>query len=132
TLLARTSARAEAAVPASVTIAHEDPGRAIAADFIGLSYESALIAAPDYFTPDNHSLLGLIRALGARGIIRIGGNTSERTAWETGAASQTGRHVITPAAVARLAAFMSAFDWLLIHDLTHRYHTPPRAPHQAA
>src|SRR6266566_2203711 len=86
TLLARTSARAETAVPASVTIAHEDPGRAVAADFIGLSYESALIAAPDYFTPDNYSLLGLIRALGARGIIRIGGNTSERTAWEIGAA----------------------------------------------
>ena len=132
TLLARTSARAETAVPASVTIAYEDPGRAIAADFIGLSYESALVAAPDYFTPDNYSLLGLIRALGARGIIRIGGNTSERTAWETGAASQTGRYVITPAAVDRLAAFMSALDWRLIHGLNLADNTPERAANEAA
>ena len=133
TLLARTSARAETAVPASVTIAYEDPGRAIAADFIGLSYESALVAAPDYFTPDNHSLLGLIRALGARGIIRIGGNTSERTAWETRVAEQTsGRYVITPTAVDRLAAAMRRLGWRVIYGLNLADNTPERAADEAA
>ena len=102
TLLARTPARADAVLPGRVAIAYEDPGRAIAADFIGLSYESALIAAPDYFTPDNYSLLGLIRALGARGVIRIGGNTSERTVWREG-----GRAVATGDISATITQAMS-------------------------
>jgi hypothetical protein len=133
TLLARGSARSETAVPARVAIAYDDPGRAIAADFIGLSYESALVAAPDYFTLENRSLLGLIRGLGAHGVIRIGGNTSERTVWETGAAKQTpGRYVITPAAVDRLAAFMRKLDWQLIYGLNLADNTPARAADEAA
>jgi hypothetical protein len=133
TLLARGSARTETAAPASITIAYEDPGRAIARDFIGLSYESALVASPDYFTPENYSLLGLIRALGARGILRIGGNTSERTAWEAGVAEQApGRYVITPEAVDRLAAFLRKLDWRLIYGLNLADNTPERAADEAA
>ncbi len=134
TLLARGSARSETAVPASVAIAYEDPGRAIAADFIGLSYESALVASPDYFTPDNRSLLGLIRALGVHGVIRIGGNTSERTVWETGAgaARQTGRYVITPASIDRLAAATRRLGWRLIYGLNLADNVPERAADEAA
>jgi hypothetical protein len=50
-------------------------------NFIGLSYESSILASGDYFTPENPSALGLIRSLGENGVIRIGGNTSERTVW---------------------------------------------------
>jgi len=133
TVLARGSARSETAVPASVAIAYDDPGRAISPDFIGLSYESALIAAPDYFSPDNYSLLGLIRALGARGVIRVGGNTSERTVWEAGAAKHApDRYVITPTAVDRLAAFMRKLDWRLIYGLNLADNTPARAADEAA
>src|SRR5260370_9658259 len=132
TVLARGSARSETAVPASLAIAYDDPGRAISPDFIGLSYESALIAAPDYFSPDNYSLLGLIRALGARGVIRVGGNTSERTVWEAGAAKHApDRYVITPTAVDRLAAFMRKLDWRRLY-WPHLAHTPPHAPAGAA
>jgi hypothetical protein len=132
TLFARASARSETVVPASITIAYEDPGRAIAADFIGLSYESALIATPDYFTPNNPSLLGLIRGLGAHGVIRIGGNTSERTAWETSAAKQTpDRYVITPAAIDRLAAAMRRLGWRVIYGLNLADNVPERAADEA-
>ena len=62
-------------------VAYEQAGQLIASDFIGLSYESAILAAGDYFTPENGSTLGLIRALGDHGVIRIGGNMSERTIW---------------------------------------------------
>ena len=64
-----------------LAVSYEDPGQAIALDFIGLSYESAILAGGDYFTPNNSSALGLIRSLGENGVIRIGGNTSERTVW---------------------------------------------------
>src|SRR5260370_31924242 len=77
TVLAPGSARSETAVPASLAIAYDDPGRAISPDFIGLSYECALIAAPDYVSPDNYSLLGLIRALGTPGGLRVRVSTSE-------------------------------------------------------
>src|SRR5450432_1426868 len=73
--------RAQADADARLVVAYEDAGRPIALDFIGLSYESAILVAGDYFAPDNGSVLGLIRALGQNGVIRIGGNTSEHTVW---------------------------------------------------
>ena len=81
TFVARSRARAQAATDAVFTIDHREAGQPIAPDFVGLSYESAILAAGDYFTPDNASVLGLVRLLGPNGIIRIGGNTSERTVW---------------------------------------------------
>ena len=71
----------ETVLEASLTINNDDAGRLIPSDFIGLSYESSILASGDYFTPDNASVLGLIQSLGDNGIIRIGGNTSERTVW---------------------------------------------------
>jgi hypothetical protein len=54
-------------------VSYEHRGRPIASNFTGLSYESAILAAGDYFTPSNSSPLGLIRSLGENGVIRIGG-----------------------------------------------------------
>src|SRR5215831_16351234 len=68
--------------PARVSVDYQDAGRSIAADFIALSYESAILSPGTYFTPDNASLLALLRSLGGAGVLRIGGNTSERTVWE--------------------------------------------------
>ena len=133
TLLAKGSARGETTVPASLTIGYDDPGRAIAPDFIGLSYESALLDSPDYFTPDNRSLIGLIRTLGAGGVLRFGGNTSERTVWTTGAAKPApDRHFTTPAAIDRLAAFVRELGWRAIYGLNLAENTPERAAGEAA
>src|SRR5438067_9131822 len=127
------SARADAAAPASVAIDYDDPGRSIAPNFTGLSYESALLAEPDYFTPDNRSLLGLMRTLGSGGVLRIGGNTSERTVWQATEPKQApGRYVITPAAIDALAAFLRALDWQLVYGLNLADNTPERAAEEAA
>jgi hypothetical protein len=66
--LARGTGRAETGVGAHLSVAYEDAGRQIASDFVGLSYESAILAAGNYFAPDNGSVLGLIRSLGANGV----------------------------------------------------------------
>src|SRR5262249_17804358 len=119
--------------PASVTIAYDDPGRAITPDFIGLSYESVVLASPDYFTPDNRSLIGLIRGLGTNGVLRFGGNSSERTVWEPDAAKPTPeRYFITPAAIDRLAAFVRELGWRVIYGLNLADNTPERAAEEAA
>jgi hypothetical protein len=95
--------RSQPVIGPRLAVSYDDPGQAIASDFIGLSYESAILAGGDYFTRNNSSALGLIRSLGENGVIRIGGNTSERTVWgadakPVGSASL----VITPAATVSL------------------------------
>jgi hypothetical protein len=62
-LVARGISRTQADAGARLTIAYADAGRPIASDFVGLSYESAILAAGDYFAPENGSVLGLIRSL---------------------------------------------------------------------
>jgi hypothetical protein len=56
-------------------------GNKIGEDFTGLSYESAQLGDPNFFSGDNTELVGFIRRLGASGVLRIGGNTSEYCYW---------------------------------------------------
>jgi hypothetical protein len=143
--LAGGPARAQDVVRGQVTVAYDDPGPPIADDFIGLSYESAVLAGGDYFSPDNASVLGLIRTLGLSGVIRIGGNTSERTVWqaEPGAAApgdpvlpdnpaRPDSIILTPASIDRLAASLRALGWKLIYGLNLARGTPQGAAAEAA
>jgi hypothetical protein len=132
-LLARSHARAQAGADALLTVDDRDAGRPIAPDFVGLSYESAILAAGDYFTPDNASVLGLIRGLGRNGVLRIGGNTSERTLWRAEAApAAPGSFVITPASIDRLAATLRILGWKLVYGLNLARGTPGEAAAEAA
>jgi Glycosyl hydrolase family 79, N-terminal domain len=69
--------------PASirVTLRPDRLGNKIGPDFTGLSYESAQLGNPDFFSGNNTALVGFIRRLGASGVLRIGGNTSEYCYW---------------------------------------------------
>jgi glycosyl hydrolase family 79 len=134
-LLARSRARAQAGADALLTVDDRDAGRPIASDFVGLSYESAILAAGDYFTPENASVLGLIRRLGPNGVLRIGGNTSERTVWRAEAAPATaapGSLVITAASIDRLAATLRILGWKLVYGLNLARGTPEEAAAEAA
>jgi hypothetical protein len=133
-LLARSRARAQAWADALLIVDDRDAGRPIAPDFLGLSYESAILAAGDYFTPDNASVLGLIRRLGRNGVLRIGGNTSERTVWraEAAPAAAPGSFVITPASIDRLAATLRILGWKLVYGLNLARGTPEEAATEAA
>jgi hypothetical protein len=111
--------------------AYDDPGRVVPPDFVGLSYESALLATDDYFTPTNRSLIGLIRRLAPRGVIRIGGNTSESTIWRSDSTAVPNRYVITPRHIDRLAALLSVLGWRLIYGLNLARGTPDRAAAEA-
>src|SRR5262249_14408111 len=119
--------------PARVTVDSHDAGRSIAADFIGLSYESVILSPGTYFTPENATLLGLLRTLGRPAVLRIGGNTSERTQWEpAGVPAGSDTIVITPAAIDRLAAILRAIGWKLIYGLNLARGTPEAAAEEAA
>ena len=116
-LVGRASSQ-DAAAMARISVDYEDAGRTIAPDFIGLSYESAVVAANDFFTADNRTLLRLLHTLGPQGVLRVGGNTSERTRWKTqDTPAPDNTFVITPLAIDRLAGFLRALGWRLIYGL---------------
>ena len=115
-------------VNASVAVGYDQPGRAIPENFIGLSYESAVLASPDYLSPGNLSVMGLLRGLGPGAVLRLGGNSSERTVWrDTGDRPEVESFVITPAAIDALAALLNALDWRLIYGLNLARGTPEAA-----
>jgi len=123
---------AQSDMSAFFAVAYDDPGRQIAADFIGLSCESAILA-DDELNASNSSLLGLIRLLGRKGVIRIGGNTSERTVWRADANSTaSSSFVITPASIDRLAACLRELGWKVIYGLNLARGTPEEAAAEAA
>jgi hypothetical protein len=132
-LLAGADSHAQTDAGAFVAIDYEDAGRAIPSGFIGLSYESAILDGGNYFAPDNASVLGLISLLGKDGVIRIGGNTSERTVWRAdGKPAKPEDIVITPTSIDRLAAAMRTLGWKLIYGLNLARGTPEQAAEEAA
>ncbi len=66
---------------ASADLRPDRLGNKIAEDFTGLSYESAQLGNPNFFSSENTELAGFMRRLGASGVLRIGGNTSEYCYW---------------------------------------------------
>lgn len=109
-------------------------------DFTGLSYESAQLGDPGFFSGQNADLAGFLRRLGNNGVLRIGGNTSEYCFWspENGAGiagegitqsgpalavnPDTGKKVpppvkIRPLAIRNLRDFLDATGWSLIYGL---------------
>src|SRR5580658_3251992 len=73
----RTFAQNNQMSPVRLTLRTDRLGNKIGDDFSGLSYESAQLGNPHFFSGANTELAGFIRRLGASGVLRIGGNTSE-------------------------------------------------------
>ncbi|MFT4114503.1 glycosyl hydrolase family 79 C-terminal domain-containing protein [Silvibacterium sp.] len=126
------------------------PDRRIApvpADFTGLSYETAQLGDPDFFSPENRALVGLVRRLGAQGVLRIGGNTSENSHWKADGEAvsvsgspvgpDTGKNTpsltaITPRAIDNLRGFLEATGWNLMYGLNMATGTPESAAEEAS
>jgi len=107
-------------------------GPIIPLDFTGLSYETAQLANPAFFSAANKTLINLFRGLSPRGVLRLGGNTSEFTTWSptdittpppfeaTGPATHQHENIPTintPRALKDLRAFLDATNWTLIYGL---------------
>lgn len=135
-------ADAASSVSLRLTLDPHTRGNPIPADFTGLSYESAQLSEPEFFSPSNTELVGFVRRLGASGVLRIGGNTSEWCYWTPDASThnpatdqqQEGTVLeqaigpdkghklgtprkITPEAVRNLRGFIDATGWKLIYGL---------------
>ncbi|HEY1891909.1 MAG TPA: hypothetical protein VGG63_15995 [Steroidobacteraceae bacterium] len=139
-LASPTGARARrSSGPLRLAVHPDRLGNPIAADFTGLSYETSQLSDPRFFSPANAPLAAFHRRLGAAGILRIGGNTSEFGVWTptvepiqpTVAAlgPDTGRHpaprrLVTPLAIRNLRAFLELSGWRLIYGLNMGSESP--------
>ena len=130
-----------------LTVYPEKLGNPIAPDFAGLSYETSQLSEPSFFSRDNGPLAGFHRRLGAAGILRLGGNTSEFSVWSPTAAPiqptpqalgpDTGRHPaprrpVTPLAVRNLRGFLELSGWRLIYGLNMGSESPETVATEAA
>ncbi len=79
--LSRAFSENDPAVSLRLTLHPDRLGNKIGQDFTGLSYESAQLGNPNFFSGDNTGLIGFVKRLGSSGVLRIGGNTSEYCYW---------------------------------------------------
>ncbi len=132
---------------ATLTIGESAAGPAIPRDFVGLSYESAQLANPAFFSAGNKELIALFRGLSPSGNLRLGGGSSEFTTYSDAEpsgpppfevfgpdTSKTVKHgtVTTALALRNLRAFLDATGWSCLYGLNLGQGTKDNAAAEAA
>ena len=103
----------------TLSVPADEPFATIAPAFMGLGYEISSVTRPGLMHAGNGVLVQLIHTLGAQGIIRIGGNTSDYAHYaptDPPASSAFGT-VVNDAALKDLGGFLDATGWKLIWGL---------------
>jgi hypothetical protein len=131
----------------SLKISADATGLHMPADFVGLSYEVQQLTDPTFFAAGNDGLIRRFKALAPRGVLRLGGNTSEFGWWKGTPDSPEPAHpqlpavegwpspkyyAVTPKAVRNLAGFLSATGWTCLYGIGMGTNTPRRAAEEAA
>ena len=116
--LAFRSARASAS-ELSLTVRVGERLSPIAPDFLGFGYEIASVGRPGLMSAANKVYVQLVRNLGARGVIRIGGNTADFAVYSPAGApvSSPFGTVVNDAVIKDLGEFLKSTGWSLIWAL---------------
>jgi Glycosyl hydrolase family 79 C-terminal beta domain len=101
----------------AVTVDATHPGRVIPTDFLGLSLETTALRSPA-IQSTSPELVRLLRALGT-GLLRVSGDSVDRTQWLTAAARPAPWAVaaVTPADLGNLATLARATGWRVLVGL---------------
>jgi Glycosyl hydrolase family 79 C-terminal beta domain len=104
------------ATAVTVSVHTDQPLASIAPDFMGLGFETSSVGRLGVMSRAARSHVELIRSLSPRGIIRIGGNTSDyaRYSARDPAAASAYATVINDAVLKDLGGFLDATGWNLI------------------
>lgn len=105
--------------PATVLVHADEPLGAIAPDFMGLGFEISSVSRTGLLSPSDSVYVQLVRTLGARGVIRVGGNTSDYSRYAPGEppVSKSFGSVVNDAVLQDLGGFLKATGWKLIWGL---------------
>lgn len=118
------------------------PGIPVSERLIGLSYETLQMHNPEFFSRNNGPLIGLLRRLNPQGVLRLGGCTSDYSAWseyrgvlppfpQLPNAVFKRPYMVTPQQLANLADFLDATGWRLIFGVNLGRDLPEMAAQQA-
>ncbi|MGA7525481.1 MAG: hypothetical protein WBW84_23740 [Acidobacteriaceae bacterium] len=144
--LAATRLRAQSAAVARLNISSQAEGPHMPEDFMGLSYEVEQLLDPTFFSAENTGLIRKFRALTPRGVLRLGGNTSEYEWWKPTPESNEPEHPrtrevpgepkaqyypVTAEAVRNLAGFLRATGWTSLYGIGMGTNTPEHAAAEA-
>jgi hypothetical protein len=88
-------------------------------EYMGVGFEISSVAVPGLLAVKNAPYVQLVRNLGKRGVIRIGGNTSDYSTYSASGASVSApkASVLTQANLIELRGFLDAIGWKLIWGL---------------
>ncbi|HEX4810149.1 MAG TPA: glycosyl hydrolase family 79 C-terminal domain-containing protein [Bryobacteraceae bacterium] len=91
----------------------------IPADFVGLGYEISSVSQLGLLTAQNQIYVQMVRSLSPSGVIRMGGNTSDYSSFnsEGQAVSAPKATVVNADAIRQLGTFLAATRWKLIWGL---------------
>lgn len=135
-----------AATEVALSIPSRANGPRVPEDFIGLSYEVSQLADPSFFSPQNNGLALAFKEIAPRGVLRLGGNSSEFGWWKPTPESKEPEHpqvrevvgepkalyyAVTPEAVRNLNEFLHALGWDCIYGIGMGTNTPERAADEA-
>ena len=116
---------------ASLTFAPSLSTTPVPDEFVGLSYESAQLANPHFFSAKNEGLVRMFRELAPRGNLRLGGGSSEYTTYSEESPANTPFEVFGPdtsktvkqgtvtsaVALRNLREFLEAVNWSCLYGL---------------
>lgn len=116
----------------NLTVDQKNPGQAIPKTFEGLSYEvETLTQNPDFLNEQNSAVVQLFKNLGP-GILRFGGNTSDRIPWTGNSRTvNNGMNSLNTTDIDRMAKFTSAIGWPVIFGLNLGANDPKSAAEEA-
>ena len=106
----------------------------IPADFLGLGYEISSVARPGLLSARNSAYVQFVRNLGRRGVIRVGGNTSDFSSYAKGGppVCATKGTVVDDSVIRDMGEFLDATGWQLIWGLNLGSRDMDNAVKQAA
>lgn len=155
----RAQSAAGPGVELKLAVDPQQPGHAMAENFTGLSWESAQLADPTFFSAKNAELVAQVKNLGPKGQLRFGGSLSDYTAWwdptvtperpamtpaiaegqkrfewilTTPSVSKDKYAVITPESIRELRTFCDATGWSVMYGLNLGTGTPESAGAEGA
>jgi hypothetical protein len=119
------------AQPASLAVVPSQPGRMFDDGAIGLSIETEELATRD-LSAGHGSLVALMRLLGP-GVLRIGGNSLDRSWWTTANEVRPpwATSVVTPADLVAVRDLLAATGWHAILGVDLGHFDPARAADEA-
>ena len=91
----------------------------VPADFMGLGYEISSPARSGLLSASNRQYVQLVRTLGVRGVVRVGGNTSDDASYSAEGASRSAPvgTVVDRRNLEELGSFLHATGWRLLWGL---------------